>query len=298
MGSDANINYIGCWAHTPKESSRVVRLVSYNRSVGLDKSGVYPVFISLFLRVSLSGLILGLRGRGWWTFLLGGVGTLGGVWFWILELVREHNQGGVSGVAKSSFHLGFGLFIVSEVMFFVGFFWRYFCYSVIPGVESGCEWPVTGIAPVRALGIPLLNTVILLRSGLRVTWAHSSIKSESAGDLIVLGGMRGGIAICSSLVLTVALGCYFLTIQLTEYQESSFSMGEGTFGRAFFMLTGLHGLHVCLGCLMLFVCFVRYTSFSKGRIIGLECRIWYWHFVDVVWLFLFGFVYAWGGGIY
>lgn len=187
---------------------------------------------------------------------------------------------------KESFRFGFILFILSEVMFFVSFFWAFFCFSVIPVCDVGGVWPTFGVTGIPPLGIPLLNTVILLSSGMTVTFSHACLKS-------FYNRLYGYVG----LILTLLLGYFFLVVQFVEYGEAGFSVSDGVFGTSFFMLTGLHGIHVLLGCILLTGCFFRFFSFNSESHVGYECRIWYWHFVDVVWLFLFGFVYVWRVGL-
>ena len=176
------------------------------------------------------------------------------------------------------------MFIVSEVFFFFSFFWAYFQSSLNSAIELGGSWPPAGVEPFRPFQIPLLNTAILLASGVTVTWAHHSVTRGLHSQAVI------------GLAVTVGLGLYFTGLQALEYYEASFSVADSVYGATFFVATGFHGLHVIIGTTFLLVCLGRAISrhFSRGHHIGLEAAIWYWHFVDVVWLFLFTSIYWWG----
>lgn len=164
------------------------------------------------------------------------------------------------------------LFICSEVLFFFGFSWGFFHSSLAPTTELGRVWPPVGIYVINPFSIPLLNTAVLLGSGVSVTWAHHRLIE---GD--ISGAARG-------LFWTVALGVYFTLLQKAEYVEASFSIREGVYGSIFFVATGFHGIHVLVGTRMLLVCLFRVKGefFSSHHHFGFEARAWYWHFVDVV----------------
>lgn len=213
------------------------------------------------------------------------------LFLWFLTRFIEF-KAGASVNRKFNVRFGFGWFLVREVMFFFAFFWSFFCYSVIPSVYIGGFWGPMGVVPICPWGVPLLNTIILLRSGIRVTLAHSCVKSWNYSTSPLFTKYVGFLR----LLVTIFLGCFFLCIQVIEYREAPFSLADRAFGTSFFILTGLHGLHVTFGTLLLLARASRFFSFYSERHVGLECRIWYWHFVDVVWLFLFGFVYVWRFG--
>nr|YP_009019482.1 cytochrome c oxidase subunit III [Amphiascoides atopus]AHB52765.1 cytochrome c oxidase subunit III [Amphiascoides atopus] len=194
-------------------------------------------------------------------------------------------QGTHSSFVELGLRYGMILFITSEVLFFMSFFWAFFHSSLAPTVELGSVWPPLGIVPFNPLQVPLLNTIILLSSGISVTWAHHSLM---AGD---------HSSASKGLSLTVILGIYFTLLQAFEYYEASFSIADSAFGTTFFVATGFHGLHVIIGTLFLLVCAFRLTKgmFSPSHHFGFEAAAWYWHFVDVVWLFLYVTIYWWGG---
>ena len=179
---------------------------------------------------------------------------------------------------------GIILFIASEVLFFFAFFWAFFHSSLAPTPELGCTWPPTGIVPINPFSVPLLNTAVLLASGVTITWAHHAL-------------MHGQLnSAAQALGITVALGVYFTFLQAGEYWEAPFSIADRVYGSTFFVATGFHGLHVLIGSTFLAVNLWRIliNHFSPTRHFGFEAAAWYWHFVDVVWIFLYLCIYWWG----
>jgi len=206
---------------------------------------------------------------------------------WFTDIIREATfEGKHTKPVQKGLRLGMILFIVSEVMFFFSFFWAYFHFALSPAIEIGCIWPPYGIQTFNYIHIPLYNTFVLLVSGICVTWTHNEIvvkESKNKANTYI------------SLILTLILAIHFTYWQLSEYIMASFSIADSCYGSIFFMATGFHGFHVLLGTLFLSSCFYRLIQFhfTRNHHIGLECAIWYWHFVDVVWLFLFVSVYWW-----
>jgi len=203
---------------------------------------------------------------------------------WWRDVVREAQiEHAHTEVVRHGLRVGMALFIASEVMFFVAFFWAFFnaALGVNPTVE---QWPPANIEPMHTWTLPFLNTVILLSSGLAVNWAHHAVRENHRGK-IKLG-----------LLVAVLLGAIFLGVQIYEYGEAAFSFKEGVYPTVFYMATGFHGFHVFVGVCFLTVCLVRATrgDFTPRQHVGFEAAAWYWHFVDVVWLFLFVWVYWWG----
>nr|YP_010586022.1 cytochrome c oxidase subunit III [Anisocentropus maculatus]UZZ43758.1 cytochrome c oxidase subunit III [Anisocentropus maculatus] len=178
---------------------------------------------------------------------------------------------------------GMILFIVSEIFFFISFFWSFFHNSLTPNIELGSIWPPYLIIPFNPFQIPLLNTIILLMSGVSLTWSHHSMLENNLNQTK------------TSLLITVILGIYFTILQGYEYIEASFSISDSIFGSTFFIATGFHGLHVIIGTTFLLMCLIRLykNHFSNSHHFGFEAAAWYWHFVDVVWLFLYIFMYWW-----
>jgi heme/copper-type cytochrome/quinol oxidase subunit 3 len=204
---------------------------------------------------------------------------------WWRDVIREATfEGHHTAAVQQGLRYGMILFIASEVMFFLAFFWGFFHASLAPSIEIGAVWPPKGITPFNAWDIPFLNTLILLLSGATVTWAHHAI----------VGGDRHGAIY--GLISTVLLGLIFSTLQGYEYLSASFTIADGVYGSVFYMATGFHGFHVLIGTIFLLVCLIRQISyhFSTTHHFGLEAAAWYWHFVDVVWLFLFISIYWWG----
>ena len=204
--------------------------------------------------------------------------------FWFRDIVREGTiQGQHTTAVQKGLKIGFILFILSEVIFFFSFFWAYFHSALVPSVEIGGVWPPLGIIAPNPYHIPLLNTGVLLSSGCTLTWRHIAlIKGRKKNALV-------------GLVLTLALSVYFMALQTIEYVEMPFALSDRVYGSCFFIITGIHGFHVFVGTLLLRVSLARIwkNHFSQGVHVGYECRIWYWHFVDVVWLFVFAVIYVW-----
>nr|YP_006883621.1 cytochrome c oxidase subunit III [Megophrys shapingensis]AFR24979.1 cytochrome c oxidase subunit III [Megophrys shapingensis]QZK22865.1 cytochrome c oxidase subunit III [Megophrys gigantica] len=204
---------------------------------------------------------------------------------WWRDVVREATfQGHHTIPVQKGLRFGMILFITSEVFFFIGFFWAFYNASLSPAVEVGQLWPPAGILPLNPFEVPLLNTAVLLASGVTVTWAHHSIMEGNHKEAL------------QSLTLTVILGLYFTVLQAMEYYEAPFTIADGIYGTTFFVATGFHGLHVIIGSLFLFACLFRlaFYHFTTAHHFGFEAAAWYWHFVDVVWLFLYISIYWWG----
>lgn len=273
---------------------------------------ITPLIGSLSAFVMFFGLVMWMNpevfGYGSLVFGLGLIGVLYTFYAWWADVVHEAHAGDHTPVVQLHLRYGMILFIASEVMFFVGWFWAWFDFSLFPvpleltpdaeghgftvtnltgqeGAAALLQWPPKGLEVLDALKLPLLNTLILLCSGTTVTWAHHSL----------IHGDRDGLK--KGLWLTIILGILFTTLQAVEYAEAPFPFSGINYGTTFFMATGFHGFHVIVGTIFLIVCLVRTYKghFTPQQHFGFEAAAWYWHFVDVVWLFLFIVVYVWGG---
>lgn len=204
---------------------------------------------------------------------------------WFRDVIAEGTYKGNHTLAvQKGISLGVALFIISEAFFFLAIFWAYFHSALSPDVEVGAEWPPMGIQAINPFELPLLNTVILLSSGVTVTYAH---------HCIIQGNRAGALY---GLIYTIILALIFTGFQGVEYSVSSFTISDGVFGSVFYFGTGFHGLHVIVGTIMLTVGLWRVLAYhlTDNHHLGLEAAILYWHFVDVVWLFLYIFIYYWG----
>ena len=267
---------------------------------------IWPFMGSMSALGLASGAIMWMHEAafGGWVFMLGMLGVLFTMYSWWSDVVREAHAGDHTPVVSLHLRYGMILFIASEVMFFVGWFWAFFDFalfpapievidgvtSVIAGTNSVTQgvgvFPAKGIEVLDPFSLPLLNTLILLCSGTTVTWAHHAL----------LHGDRKGLI--NGLWLTVLLGLLFSAIQAYEYMHAPFAFKGLNYGAAFFMATGFHGFHVIVGTIFLIVCLVRAYKghFTEKQHFGFEAAAWYWHFVDVVWLFLFLCIYVWFAG--
>jgi cytochrome c oxidase subunit 3 len=218
-------------------------------------------------------------------FVLGNIITLLTIYQWWRDISREGTIQGLHTIPVTvGLRWGIILFIVSEIFFFVRFFWAFFHSRLSPTIELGRTWPPIGLLIFNPFQITLLNTAILLTSGVTVTWAHHRLIEKNHSQTT------------QSLFFTVLLGIYFSILQAYEYVEASFSIADAVYGSTFFISTGFHGLHVLIGTTFLIVCLIRHIKyhFSNNHHFGFEAAAWYWHFVDVVWLFLYISLYWWG----
>jgi cytochrome c oxidase subunit 3 len=258
--------------------------------------------------------VLGITGP--WLFAIGATALVACAWTWWIDVIREANKGLQTPVVQLHLRYGMILFIASEVMFFVAWFWAYFDNALFPADVHhlmnntnnlvgmtirdklyGGHWPPVPAETDASIpgyfkhtfnpwGLPLVNTLILLTSGCTVTWAHHALLKNDRRGLVI------------GLILTVLLGISFTVCQAIEYSHAGFSYAGHTYGSTFFMATGFHGAHVIIGTIFLLVCLIRALrgAFTPQQHFGFEAAAWYWHFVDVVWLFLFACIYVWGAG--
>ena len=231
-----------------------------------------------------------LKSLGFWIVVPGILLLFVMFWFWWRDVIQEAEFDGChKPIVQLGMRYGMALFICSEVMFFAAFFWAFFDASLfpkeVPYEVPGGIWPPEGIVPFEAFDLPFMNTLILLMSGVTVTWAHHALIEGDRKNLVL------------GLGITIILGICFTALQAYEYSHAGFSFSGGIYGSTFFMATGFHGFHVIVGTCFLTVCFFRARAghFKPEHHFGFEAAAWYWHFVDVVWLFLFVCVYWWGG---
>lgn len=248
----------------------------------------WPIIGGFGAFFSVTGGVLAIHGYKGGSILVGlGFFTIIYVIFsWWRDISREGTfEGQHTSWVQLGLRFGIILFIASEVMFFFAFFWAFFWSSLAPVPEIGSIWPPQGIECFSSFGIPFLNTLIRRSSGASCTWAHHAIV---CGDAV---GAKN--ALIATLVLAVA----FTGFQLYEYNHASFTISDGIYGSTFYLATGFHGFHVFIGTCFLTVCLFRLlgTQFTRQHHFGFEAAAWYWDFVDVVWLFLFIFIYYWGG---
>ena len=250
-----------------------------------------PLYVAITLIAIIGYTLLAIHGHfpSWWqgldtdptyAFLL----LLTGLVLWFILLTKESLLGFHTGKLQYSLRIAFLLFILSEVFFFVSFFWAFFDSALSPTIELGLQWPPLGITPFSCYSIPLLNTVLLLSSGDSITWTHHSLTSNYF------------IQASLSLLITITLGSYFLYLQYVEYNIAPFTIQDGIYGSTFYLATGFHGIHVILGTTILSVCLFLLLNgyYTHNHHLSFELRAWYWHFVDVVWLFLYISIYWWG----
>ena len=246
-----------------------------------------PFLGALAAFAMLTGMVLWLHGNSPWLAIIGLVGVLYVMFSWWADVIDESHAGDHTPVVRIGLRYGFIFFITSEVMFFLAWFWSFFKHAMYPmGPNSPAidgVWPPLGIETFDPWHLPLINTLILLCSGAAATWAHHALVHENNRK-----DLKNG------LILAILLGALFTGFQAYEYSHAAFGFSGNIYGANFFMATGFH---VLIGTIFLAVCLIRTYAghFTPERHIGFEAAAWYWHFVDVVWLFLFLAVYVWGG---
>jgi len=248
----------------------------------------WPILVSFSLLSLMLGAAMYLHGFNYSGYLLslGFTLTTFGSILWFRDIITEATFLGHHTIeVQKGLSIGFVLFIVSEIFAFLSVFWGFFHASLSPSVEIGGSWPPLGITPLDPFAIPLLNTILLLSSGAFVTYGHHAL----------IGGNRKGAII--GTFLTIVFAVLFTALQYYEYSEAAFTISDSVYGTVFYASTGLHGLHVIIGTIFITVGFFRIVKYhlTETHHQGHEAGILYWHFVDVVWLFLFIAVYYWGG---
>ncbi|MGH7100815.1 MAG: cytochrome c oxidase subunit 3 [Acetobacteraceae bacterium] len=248
----------------------------------------WPIIGALFGAMTLVGIIIVGNYNNFTLLVIGVLGVLFVMFMWFRDVLRESQVPAFhTPIVRLGLRYGMLFFITSEVMFFVAFFWAFFNFALFPDHVSFAkvaQWPPVGIHTDNPFSVPFMLTMILLLSGTTVTWAHHCLLERDRKGLV------------AGLGLTVILGICFTAGQLFEYTHSPFPFHGGVYPSVFFLATGFHGFHVIVGTCFLAVCFFRARAgqFSPERHFGFEAAAWYWHFVDVVWLFLFTCIYLWG----
>lgn len=253
----------------------------------LVEQSPWPIVTSFTLLTMAIAAVLYFHGFpfGGELLILGFVLTVSAMALWFRDVIVEGTYlGDHTSQVQAGLNLGVILFIVSEVMAFLSVFWAFFHSSLAPTIEIGGTWPPVGITALDPFAIPLLNTILLLSSGAFITWGHHAL---------IQGNRKGAIL---GTLLTIVLAIVFTALQGIEYHEAGFSFADSVFGTVFYASTGLHGMHVIVGTLFISVAFIRmlFYHLTDSHHLGFEASILYWHFVDVVWIFLFIAVYYWG----
>nr|YP_009866790.1 cytochrome oxidase subunit 3 [Hygrobates longiporus]BCG28122.1 cytochrome oxidase subunit 3 [Hygrobates longiporus] len=244
----------------PLASSMVAMCLTFSTIIFSHSKMYEPLLISFFLCLMVA--------FSWWS-----------------DVFKESSfEGAHPNKTLKGLKTGMVFFIVSEVMLFFSFFWAFFHSSLAPVIDIGMEWPPKGLNPFDPKNIPLMNTTILLTSGLTITWSHHSLMKKELWQAT------------DSLIMTILLGGYFTYLQGVEYWSSQFSLWDSIYSSSFFLATGLHGAHVIIGSIFLATTLkqMAFLSSTFSHMVSFECAAWYWHFVDVVWLFLYVSIYIWG----
>ena len=252
---------------------------------------VWPFTGAVGAFVMLVGLVMLFHGMGPWLALIGLTLVLYTMYAWWSDVITESQVGDHTPVVQIGLRYGVIMFIISEIMFFAAWFWSFFKHAMYPmgeiegSVQHAGHWPPVGIEVFDPWHLPLINTLILLCSGCAATWAHHALVHGN-----VRKEMKWG------LWLAILLGVLFTIFQIYEYSHAAFGFAGNIYGANFFMATGFHGFHVVIGTIFLGVCLYRVYQghFTEDKHVGFEAAAWYWHFVDVVWLFLFAAIYIWG----
>ncbi|MDG1995083.1 MAG: cytochrome c oxidase subunit 3 [Emcibacteraceae bacterium] len=254
-----------------------------NHDYHLVDPSVWPIFTSFAAFLMFFGAVLYMHFDNPWVFAVGTLMVFFGAYSWWGDVIKEgEHEGHHTAIVQLGLRYGMFLFIISEVMFFVAWFWAFFNASIFPTEAIGFVWPPEGVETFDPWHLPLVNTLILLLSGCTVTWAHHSLVE---GDRAMFKQM---------LLFTVLLGAFFTCVQAYEYMHATFGFADGIYSSTFYMATGFHGFHVLIGTIFLLVCLFRGVKghFKPDHHFGFEAAAWYWHFVDVVWLVLFFCIYV------
>nr|QNV12083.1 cytochrome c oxidase subunit III [Vespa crabro] len=257
---------------------------NHNHPYHMVSISPWPLILSINIMFLLIGLIK------WFYFLNINLMILSTITLsltliqWWRDIIRESTYQGMhtSNIIKN-LKMSMILFIISEIFFFISLFWAYFHSSLSPSIEIGMLWPPKNIIMFNPYDIPLLNSILLITSGITITWSHNSLINKNTNTAFL------------TLAYTICLSFLFSMCQFFEYKSAPFTIADSVFGSIFFLTTGFHGIHVIIGTIFLIVCLFRMMKnhFSKNHHFGFEAAIWYWHFVDIVWLFVYTWIYWW-----
>lgn len=256
----------------------------------LVTSSPWPIYVSFDLLLLAINTVFYMNnisivfGSNTLLFFVSLINLVFGVTLWLRDVITEGSYiGDHTSYVQNGIILGFYLFIVTEVFFFIGAFWSYFHSALVPSIQIGNTWPPIGITGIDPFALPLVNTILLLCSGVSITYGHHYI----------IGRVRSYSII--GFIVTILFSLIFIYCQYIEYSNSIFTINDSVFGTVFFFITGLHGMHVIIGTLMLSTSLYRIYSYQITNTVhvGVETAIVYWHFVDVVWILVYIFVYWW-----
>lgn len=259
-------------------------LLTHNHPYHIVTLRPWPLLISLSIIIIILGSVQWFYEFRFKIIITGLTLTLLNLFQWWRDVIRERTfQGSHTTKVSKIIRLGIIIFIVSEIFFFFSFFWSFFHSSLSPNIEIGRIWPPLIINNFNPYRIPLLNTIILLSSGITITWRHYRILNKKYNESNI------------SLLITIILGLYFSILQYIEYNEAPFSISDSIYGSTFFIITGFHGFHVLIGTIFIIITLTRLNKIhlSESHHFGFEARSWYWHFVDVIWLLVYISIYWW-----
>nr|QKW88333.1 cytochrome c oxidase subunit III [Trichagalma acutissimae] len=261
-----------------------MKMYFYNHPYHIVTISPWPLLTSLSMFIMMVGSIKMFNYTSLFLMTLGFYNIILCSIQWWRDIIRESTFQGLHNMKiYKMLSLGMVLFILSELLFFISLFWAYFHSALSPNIEIGNIWPPQNIIQFNPYEIPFLNTVILMSSGVSITWSHHCLLYSEK-----MKSMMG-------LFITIMLGLLFSLIQMYEYNQSSFCINDSIYGSMFFMTTGFHGFHVIIGSIFLLVMFLRmmYSHFSSHHHFGFEAAAWYWHFVDTIWIIVFTMIYWW-----
>nr|ABB92704.1 cytochrome c oxidase subunit III [Vanhornia eucnemidarum] len=259
-------------------------LNNYNHPFHMTSNSPWPLIMSTNVMNLMLNIFIWMNFSNFIPMIMGMFSILLIMFQWWRDLIRESLfQGSYTTMIYNNMKFCMLLFISSELMFFISFFWTYFHSFLSPNIEIGMQWPPMNISPFNPFNIPLMNTIILISSSSTITWSHHAMLNNKYNSSIL------------SMMSTITLSMIFMYFQYLEYSNSKFSINDSIYGSIFFMTTGFHGTHVIIGSIFLSINLIRMMNkqFSSHNHFGMEASIWYWHFVDMIWLFLFMLIYWW-----